>query len=82
MGVLAAWRGASRVIAEAPALVCLPCNGTPGPCTCPRRRTDCRCGHPRDAHEHYRDGSDCGSCGRAFCRRYRRPFKIIFWRRT
>lgn len=23
----------------------------------------CRCGHERDAHEHYRAGTDCGVCG-------------------
>jgi len=22
----------------------------------------CRCGHPADSHEHYRDGSDCSTC--------------------
>jgi hypothetical protein len=29
----------------------------------------CRCGHGRQAHEHYRRGSDCALCG---CGRYRR----------
>ncbi|WP_226359484.1 MULTISPECIES: hypothetical protein [unclassified Pseudonocardia] len=23
----------------------------------------CRCGHERDAHDHYRAGTDCGVCG-------------------
>ena len=23
----------------------------------------CRCGHGKGAHEHYRSGSDCSSCG-------------------
>jgi hypothetical protein len=38
------------------------------------RRPDpgvCLCGHPKTAHEHFRPGSDCGSCGAAVCRRYR-----------
>lgn len=25
----------------------------------------CRCGHGRDAHEHYRSGTDCSACGTA-----------------
>lgn len=33
----------------------------------------CRCGHPRDIHLHYRDGTDCGRCGRDVCPTYRRP---------
>lgn len=32
----------------------------------------CVCGHVRDAHEHYRPGSDCGVCGVAKCAAYRR----------
>jgi hypothetical protein len=28
----------------------------------------CRCGHRRDAHKHYRPGSDCGLCA---CTRFR-----------
>ncbi len=24
--------------------------------------TRCRCGHAADAHEHYRQGRDCGAC--------------------
>lgn len=31
------------------------------------RMTRCVCGHPAAAHEHYRDGSDCGACGRFWC---------------
>ena len=27
----------------------------------------CGCVHDRQAHEHYREGSDCGLCG---CRRF------------
>jgi hypothetical protein len=38
MGALAAWRSAAAVLAAADALVCLPCNGQPGPCTCTRAR--------------------------------------------
>ncbi|MEU4371873.1 hypothetical protein [Pseudonocardia alni] len=30
----------------------------------------CRCGHERDAHEHYRAGTDCGVCGTT-CRAFR-----------
>jgi hypothetical protein len=30
----------------------------------------CSCGHPRQAHQHYRRGSDCAMCG---CGRFRRP---------
>lgn len=30
----------------------------------------CRCGHGRQAHEHYRRGSDCALCT---CRRFHRP---------
>lgn len=29
----------------------------------------CRCGHARQAHDHYRAGSDCGLCP---CAGYRR----------
>ena len=31
----------------------------------------CRCGHDRNAHAHYRKGSDCALCG---CRRWRRKW--------
>src|SRR4051794_12434700 len=30
-------------------------------------RDVCTCGHVREAHEHYRRGSDCGICGRETC---------------
>lgn len=33
--------------------------------------SDCRCGCPRHVHEHLRDGSDCGPCGKATCGHYR-----------
>ena len=31
----------------------------------------CSCGHGKQAHQHYRAGSDCAMCG---CGRFRRPF--------
>jgi hypothetical protein len=31
----------------------------------------CVCSHPREAHEHYRPGSECGFCGPG-CHRFRR----------
>ncbi len=31
----------------------------------------CRCGHPADAHRHWRRGSDCGRCGSETCAAYR-----------
>lgn len=31
----------------------------------------CQCGHPAEAHEHYRRGSDCAVCGPADCNRFR-----------
>jgi bacterioferritin-associated ferredoxin len=31
----------------------------------------CRCGHAAQFHEHYRDGSDCGKCGRTACAGFR-----------
>jgi hypothetical protein len=34
----------------------------------PRRPRPCRCGHLRDAHEHYRSGTDCALCA---CPRFR-----------
>ena len=33
----------------------------------------CVCGHAKQAHEHYRRGSDCALC---HCGRYRRPLLI------
>lgn len=32
----------------------------------------CVCLHPKAAHEHWRRGTDCGICGSATCRAYRR----------
>ncbi|MEV1295761.1 hypothetical protein [Pseudonocardia sp. NPDC049635] len=33
-------------------------------------RPACVCGCPADHHEHYRPGTDCGTCGQAVCPRY------------
>lgn len=33
-----------------------------------KRSYRCRCGHLRNAHQHYRKGTDCGLCG---CPRFR-----------
>jgi hypothetical protein len=30
----------------------------------------CRCGHSVEAHEHFRSGRDCSTCGPDVCRRY------------
>ncbi|MGQ0574890.1 MAG: hypothetical protein ACT4RN_11895 [Pseudonocardia sp.] len=38
----------------------------------PRSAARCRCGHGRDAHEHFRRGSDCALCG---CPRYRSRYR-------
>jgi hypothetical protein len=32
-----------------------------------RAQRPCRCGHQREAHRHYRNGTDCGTCG---CERF------------
>jgi hypothetical protein len=32
----------------------------------------CVCGHQREAHEHYRSGTDCATCGPELCPRFRR----------
>ena len=31
----------------------------------------CVCGHPHEAHEHYRPGTDCALCGPDSCRQFR-----------
>jgi hypothetical protein len=36
-------------------------------------RRDCRCGHAKGAHEHYRSGSDCSGCG---CQRFHGQLEI------
>ncbi|WP_305790189.1 hypothetical protein [Symbioplanes lichenis] len=38
----------------------------------------CVCGHERQAHDHYRAGSECTFCGAAGCPRFRRR---TWWRR-
>jgi hypothetical protein len=38
----------------------------------------CVCGHPHEAHEHLRKGSDCAFCGPDKCPRFRRR---RWWRR-
>ena len=35
----------------------------------------CACSCPKRVHEHWRDGTDCGSCGRNVCPRYRRTWR-------
>lgn len=42
-----------------------PATPVPAPLTHP-----CRCGHDRDAHEHFRRGTDCAACD---CARFRKP---------
>lgn len=38
----------------------------------PRTVTDpCACGHGKDAHDHYRPGTDCGACGADTCDEFR-----------
>ena len=34
-------------------------------------RSLCLCGHPKQAHDHYRAGTDCGICGASTCASYR-----------
>jgi hypothetical protein len=40
----------------------------------------CVCGHPKQAHQHYRPGTDCALCP---CTRMKRPFttRLFFWGR-
>jgi hypothetical protein len=52
----------------------------------PAQRTvidPCVCGHGHAAHEHYRPGSDCGTCGRMGCAEFRpeNGFFRQLWRR-
>lgn len=39
----------------------------------------CRCGHQRDAHSHYRKGSDCALCP---CPRFRIDWRALLFRRS
>jgi hypothetical protein len=40
----------------------------------------CACGHPKQAHQHYRAGTDCALCT---CTRLKMPVatRLFFWRR-
>lgn len=40
--------------------------------------TLCRCGHSREAHQHFRKGTDCGVCGPVACPRFS---AVPFWQR-
>ena len=42
---------------------------------------DCRCGHGRPEHRHYRPGSDCAGYG-CDCRRFRRSLVLVVAVRT
>jgi hypothetical protein len=39
------------------------------------RQKECRCGHGKRAHQHYRRGTDCALCG---CGSYSRPWTALF----
>ncbi|MBW4042389.1 MAG: hypothetical protein HIU86_09725 [Acidobacteria bacterium] len=39
------------------------------------QNTLCVCGHARDAHEHYRRGTDCATCGPEVCPKFRRSLR-------
>ncbi len=56
-------RGLSRALE--PVMFRLPSTGSPA----------CRCSHARQAHEHYRRGSDCAFCGPQTCGRFRRDWR-------
>jgi hypothetical protein len=43
----------------------------PAPPVRPTVVEPCACGHAREAHEHYRPGTDCGVCGATACSAYR-----------
>jgi len=45
----------------------------------------CRCGHPREAHNHYRKGTDCALCPVGGCIRFRAAeggWRSLFRKRT
>ncbi|MBC3193466.1 hypothetical protein H7X46_20605 [Pseudonocardia sp. C8] len=46
-----------------------PVEPTPPPAATGQRL--CACGHPEEMHEHYRPGTDCGSCGARACGAFR-----------
>jgi hypothetical protein len=39
-----------------------------------RLRRACNCGHAKDAHEHYRRGTDCATCD---CARFRTHLEVV-----
>ena len=41
-----------------------------------RDRDGCRCGHARNAHEHYRAGTDCALCRPGVCNRFKRASRF------
>ncbi len=42
----------------------------------PTPEEPCLCGHAADAHEHYRDGSDCALCPSGNCLRFRSAVRL------
>jgi hypothetical protein len=38
----------------------------------------CRCGHDRETHMHYREGTDCGKCGLS-CPRFAKAGGLRDW---
>jgi len=58
-------RGVSRAAAPAP----VPVRALRLETTDEVDTATCACGHPQEAHEHYRPGSDCALCD---CPRFRR----------
>jgi hypothetical protein len=44
----------------------------PSPPARPAVVDPCVCGHAKEAHEHYRRGTDCGVCGATACATFRR----------
>ena len=58
-----AQRGSDRVPAMPPSAPPTPPSAVVAPCVC---------GHARQAHEHYRRGTDCGACGVGACPGFRK----------
>jgi hypothetical protein len=51
----------------------------PGPPAAPHSGRTCTCGHSKQAHQHYRPGTDCAMCS---CPRYTGPLsRLLPWRR-
>lgn len=42
----------------------------------------CLCGHPREAHEHFRPGKDCGQCGPRVCPKFAGSSGVLGWIRA